>query len=75
LNQTSHISMLMGSTEDFKRAAHSEVRMPSVASTVDWTAALTPGAIDVFVKSVRKTVYENGGSSSMYGDTAVDRRG
>jgi len=33
---------------------------------VDWTAALTPGAIDVFVKSVRKTVYENGGTSSMY---------
>ena len=65
-NQTSHISMLMGSAEDFKRAAHSEVRMPSVASTVDWTAALTPGAIDVFVKSVRRTVYENGGTSSMY---------
>ena len=33
---------------------------------MDWTAALTPGAIDVFVKSVRKTVYESGGISSMY---------
>jgi hypothetical protein len=66
VNQTSHNSMLMGGTEDYKLSAFAKTRIPSAASTVDWAAALTAGSIHVFVKSVRKTIYENGGSSSMF---------